>query len=693
MADTAPNPDISFTTQEAIHFTPGKKEPARTVGLSPDQAQRIKILRQQHQGGKDGRAVLTSMSERLQDDQIHIEDIDHLGSVFGGGKKTGEMNPQEKRTHELAGKAINGIRSYLQYTDILIESERSGKSISQIITERNARGEGTLGTKQDYDKLRQEGLNYLIGLPQISEMLPELSELSAAERRAFIEAVLAKDPKLRAAISNSMAQIYENAQKLTQPENDEELMKAQTKKQTNEREFNETMNAIEVSLNNAAIPLSPELKKKILTQIQQGKPLNIILKTIQNEVITETEIPGLPDIKKYEDTWSEIRTLEKQLENVDERRQPGRTAYLTEKLKHANEAFATLEEHFTQNPEILRRYNQVAGLFSTQTDDAGNYHGDITQHINMMKQYQQEIAHSNGVIAQRSAPAEKAFNMSKEVRERQEAQLLRQLETVIPSALITVLDDRYTEMVQLEQTRQQKLEEESKKANDERATDAIQKINKAINTNWVSYDKDTRKKIINTQQINNDIVMMTYFGEDGEKMLMARDLGLQVTQTHDDGTTTTVNFNPAEHDLSSLSEEDRKLLNTVFPTQREAYAQKLFTDYFMAHNEPWKKIKTILRSDGVEHPGIIKLKPHEYKLLEKKFSGILAKGKQDSTQENITKKLKEEGVLDKDLTTWFDRHPKASLLSLILAILAGSVVFASGVTGLNTLKKTLPQMF
>ncbi|MCX6730537.1 MAG: hypothetical protein NTZ55_01690, partial [Candidatus Roizmanbacteria bacterium] len=166
-----------------------------------------------------------------------------------------------------------------------------------------------------------------------------------------------------------------------------------------------------------------------------------------------------------------------------------------------------------------------------------------------------------------------------------EEDLCGELDNILGQAMADAIEERYDVMEErMERFMQDKADKSEKdvKIN-------IMNLRKKMSENWIKYDKTTRKKTVNKDQIKTDVTHLAYaFDKDiALKQIIARDLfgvanfdRINVIDGSDMSLPPPVP--PAVAPAPLLNTEQLKQLDSVFKAAGSEYRDKLFADMFAA---------------------------------------------------------------------------------------------------------------
>ncbi len=617
--------------------------------LSPEARERATKYREERKKGKSGIDVLKSAAEASKKTSFSSREATALEMNFGGGKAKEDLsdpiNPkteidpsaraEEKVNHETARKTISELNAYLQYSDIADVSRRTNKSIDQVIADRVSRGDGSIKSLQEYNAAREKGLDALLASNGIREMFPDLEGSSVAERREYIEAVLAEKVEMRNAVATRVKDIAERARNLPEVTSDEDLKNAEKAKKENEQIRDERITQLIGSIEADQVVLTDAQKQQIKDMVSKGATPDQIVGFIRT--LTVDTVPNAAQFARY----NELKTARDEAFARWEKAKPAATVNKNAKpnpaaeaasnallaaYNNAETALAGVQGTIDQNRTGFDRYSQLSNRYSLdKTDTSG-----VGVRLSEIMSAQGKIRDSERIIADKQANPNKSELATRNNRLLQESALIDSLDNVFSDAAISTFEGMTNKYIEAESKR---LKEDAEK----QTTKDDKAIIKAMDTRWISFDPDTRKPSKDTNQINFDVRMLAYEGEEGIKRLLVRELGFTLVDEHGTPIPGPVDYRTV--DLSTLSDEQKKRLEAVYTKHGEALRDKLFKDMFRARSLGGKLKDRIPGTDKVN------LKKHEWELLEQNFSGKLNEALRKSEKaQRVLKNLEAQGI-------------------------------------------------
>lgn len=632
MAEPISPPIKPPTSSELLSFG-GELRGARLPRAIAETQTEGKKLREQRDKGTDGKQIYQEIASRSKEAKFKSKDSDNLKKRFGGEElketATGLEGPDEsKESCEAASEAIDGNSSYLEYADIQQEAARTGKSFDTIRDER--------GITRTWKDIRENALNTILKLDDMQKMFPELSRITNEEtRRGFIEATLASDPKLSVKMAQKMASIMERAKTLQEKPKDQELEEAKQTKETAGKRIEDGTEKISQIFEDEGITLTDTQKELVQTLTQQGRPPEFILGHLKSQLLDRTTMSHLDKIKRYEQAKTKAKDLEDKLSRTDNTKViPGYAEGLQREHEKEKEIIKNFEETSLKDAETQRQYNQYTKVMelTNEQKEAGLYKGSVAQELSEMQAAKKQIDASDKVIIAKEANATTQEKNWRAERLRQESELIRTIEGVLPESIAELMVERYDEIITL---REQQLAEDIEKAGKEKGekiANGVKTVGEMINSKYIHLDPRTRNRTINHDNIGTDMRFLAYHGEDGVKRLILEKLGF----TAADGVTP---IDAKTVDLSTLAEDQQNTLQEVYASQGNVLKERLFTDYFMARGF------TDRTAFGRFPLGRLALKDHEWQRLEANFKDFLTNGAEHSPAAGkVLKELEAQGI-------------------------------------------------
>lgn len=570
-------------------------------------------------------------------------------AVKEGGKLkiTDEQMPDDVRIDcaaslERADKASAKIDTFLRYTEVQQEADRTGKKAEDIMAEK--------GIKGNWTKIRQQALDSVIELGILKRIAPDLQNAPEEARRIYIESVIATDPKLQAEVGARMSALAQEARNLPDVEEDSELKAARERKGASEKQKEGALNEFVAILAENGYGLNEGLAGEIRTLVDQGKSSEFIVKTLGSKVFNRDSFSEIDNIRK-------LQAAKQELDNADKRYQPyvnsQRANPYEAEYKETRNQYDELKRSLMSNQEFQNQWDTFNELNSLLT-------GEAAQALSFAAKANRDLAEANKTIVQREQQAEKKARPQRAERLRQESELTDKMEQVLAASVSKVLTDRFDEVQAL---RNKEIDEASEKSKSE----GVKRVGEMIKTRWISYDEKHRDKVVRRDNIGEDIKFLLYHGkEDGIKRLMLKELRGAVDVGPAAGNKIYDGWKIM--DLDSLSPDVLKTLNEAYAVHGKAFEDKLVSDFFAARG----LFDTTL-GFGIEALGIHKewamgelaLKEHEWTKLRSEFGQSLEQAlKGAKGGEELLKSLEQQGVPPSILK-------KKGLTYILLALLGG----------------------
>lgn len=634
-----------------------------------------KELREFREQGDSARQAYERLKNSGGQKDFSHQQADSLTETFGAGKAKREENgdltpPQDDREaqliHEAAKRQITQVDNYLTYSQIAIESQATGKSIQDILTERQRQNLPGPKTEAEFQTYRDQSLDFILSVDPTGEVYGDLTKLSPAEKRDYIEDTLARDPELRSAMAKRMNDILESVKALEERPVDTELETAnKDKTEATEQKDSHIDKAIEM-LTDHNITVSDELREQLNKIINEGRPPETILAHLRSSIITIDKIPNANAFAQYLQDTQDIQSLETQIENFNIR---NTDQSVVEKAKARQKAIEQRRDQqdlkFSEDINLkneFETYKTLLRLTSVQKDaDTGIYISPLAERLNDSVKAQKQINEADKTIKQKEAEATKKEDRWRKDRLITESQLLNQLESVMSASVGEVMLDRVNEYQRLSEEKQEFDAQEADKTLGEETGQAIRDVGKRWNKNWGRNDETLRKRVDNRPNIGRDIKYLAYHGEDGVRRLILRDLGFETTEVDPaTGLQVKIPLDWKNVDIDSLPEQDKALFNAVYESQGLALKQRLFSDYYIANSYGGL-------TGGIENARYLKLKDFEYSMLQQHF-GETFEGQISSGEDakRAIQDLKEKGA-----------RKGGGLIGLLFGALIGTGVVAS----------------
>lgn len=658
MPDPVPQAEPRFKVAEVLHF--GGE--TTVVGLTPEMQQAkdktAELRKERANNPSDGKNFLESYKNRPSEKNLTAQNTEDLNLRFGAGEAkreppiTGKIevpdqkkHPEEAVLYTEAQTEIGNINKFLQYSEIMAEVKKTGKTIPTILGEKAI-------DPVDFDKQRGEVLDYLINAEVIQKGLPELATITNPDdRRKLIEETLAADPALRKKIVEKMVSIAERLKALPEAPVSKEVEDANDNKAETQTKITENLDLIRDKLKELGIDdvAAVVLVKDVEKYIKDGKSLDQVLSYLRSESSSRL-LTNIPAINEYIKASNAIDTLQRKLDGLDV------TKALASVVKAAEDQLASAQkiidafETDTGLTAELENYQNITRIFTNQKDNSsstaegGIYLSPVAHGIDQIVKSQKTIITADKIIEEKGEQSKKEQDAWRIDRLLKESNLISEMQNIIPSSIAEVLSSRYDEMVTLETTRMGKVAKEEEEKGNKAVADGIKKVEDAKGKNWIEYKYDpiarTRDKEVHTKALGDDIKYAAYGGEDAIRRLILRDSGLPLTDASGamlmDARGTPYTWKTV--DFSKLPEDRLKVFEQILEKAKSPYEQKLFGDFFLGKNFANRTIF------GMQL-GELALKKHEYELLQRNFSESFEKGINSKAEAKVAmEKLKKSGV-------------------------------------------------
>ena len=675
------SPEVKIAPKEALQFG---SETVTGPTITPEALARLKELRDIREKSTQGKDVLNRAAEFGKEVRFSSAEAHATKLQFGGGKAkenpgpppTAEIDPSEpvleRSSFENAKKAIDEANSFIQYTSIQSEHERTGKTINAIISERVARGEDAINNPTSYNRARESSLDAIFASSAAQQLFPELGTIAETARRTYIESTLAKDPFMRNQVAKALKEVAVETQNLQEVDSDADYKKAKedldVDKPKRDAAKDDVVNAIKADIKNGP-PLTPAQEDAIKKMIDDGNPPETIIRYARGLVLNSTNIDKFDSLNEIVNKQNELAQRSQMLATTT--KAPERASLQAEVANLQTEIRNLTTSNTVTNNE-LHDFSDLLIRYTDQKDAGSVYVSSIAQRASEGSQLSKSIKENEDLIKRKGTDSLKKEGRSRNNRLMKEAELQDRLDNIFSDAVIATLNDRYDKMVILEQ---QRLNEEAKKT----GTDDDKAVLKGMENNWIRFDKTSRQKLVDQNRIRQDMRLLAYEGDDGIKRLMLRELGLKIQKLDAGAPLFDHAGNPVmealDHnnvDLSTLSDEHKKRLDEVFAKHGNNFRDKLFKDSFAA------RTLTSRLKDGVPFTDKMGLKSHEWQMLEEHYSGKLgeALGKSKEAQ-SILKSLEAQGIKPEFRRSWM----LYILMTLGLIAVAPFAVGAVGAVG------------
>lgn len=587
--------------------------------------------------------------------------------------------------HETRAKdIIESTTNYLKYDTLRKAIDAGGGTFPKKLGEKFGINESDY---KNQDGVRNKALDHILNNPTIRDTFGDLlgSVGDIDKQRDLIEETLAKDPALRAEVAKRTEDLRKRAEALPPAKiEDKEIVEAKDKKalaaeqiKYSQDQITNLMKAWAAENPGAAIDIAT-LQKDITYSLQFGPTgVDAMLNRIQGElarrdpnvnaILVHAEKQNL--IKKLE---GEIKLAKDQLGKVDTVmsaiRKPADLRDLETRLAGARSEEKTAKADVDKvkadekYEAAIQKYTEISALTANTKDAEGNYTGSFAQELDIMAKSRQQITEADRTILTRERTMTSADKAQKANREKEEAQLLDEMENIMADSIESMILERAAALGEIEI-------DESDKVKAER----FRKV-EARMQQWSHTDRLKRKVIRDRTAIGEDIRDVAHFEEEGIQRLMLKNMfqSVDVLKDTNGDVVKLPNGNRASWDtigLDQLPADVKATLDEAMAKYGDRFTQKLFTDYFAARG-----IKDITYHGpfGYEKTFGIALKDFEWAKLAEAYGDKLPESLDASnpkTAETMNK-LRAAGIA-----------PDSKKGRLLLAILLG---LGGGVAGIAT---------
>lgn len=663
MPDTPSAESVQPSYTELLAYAPGK-EVVVTKNISPETAEILAKAKEKasQQNGKESLQMLRANTES----RFTPLDALALQEKFGGGKakmdqegknveiKNGDAKPEEQALFESAQEQIQALSGCLEYISIINEAKTSGKNVDGIFEERTR--QGYLKDK-DYKTLREKTLNYIIAKnPNVFNEAfidKDGNQIPLNEKHDFVEGALAKDPIFRNSLAESLKKAAVEADNLPKVEVGEEVATLNEEKKVLDLrkdaltvQINSLLKEIDLNpddediknilgniSNNASFITAERLKTKAFDKLIGNKNEN---KQVPLSHFFNQYEEAVKKMAEKEQTKNSIALASPTQQGSGRRLQnqaPDSSIFdqYVRDTGNAQKTVDTLREDWIDKyPKEYETYKKIMSFLAEENDE-GRKIGEIGIRLNELSGTYEKLNKNKNELDQLNTSVGQKERSTRTTRLRKESEIIDLLDGAVGNAVADALEARYDAVHGAKS-------EAVKKEKEKKMTEEEKKITRAMESNWVSYDRKKHKKSSDRGQIQNDMRVLSYMGEDGLKRMLLRELGWK-TKVGDDEVDIDKK-NVFDLDLSTaLTEEQRKQLDELYSKHNTKYREKLMADFFISQS---LKDKITDRLPFTDKMG---LKKHEWQLLEKNFGGALEKGMNESQGfKNYLSQLEASGI-------------------------------------------------
>lgn len=696
--------DVLAYGGEAKHFIYGQK----------DAQQRADELRNMR-GKVGGRETWRAVVNMKENEAKFRGDSARFAAQFGGGEAKIDSNkeppeiklpatPELSAIHIEARALIEKNAQILTYLEVL--RAPSGERDNVIGVLKKSRIE--LDTVTKFSELRKIALDAILENKDFQKMYPEIVNTQATwgaaspevAKRQLIEDVLAKDDRFQNRLSARMQEVYEGAQKLGAIQGNVEQQNATNEKQQAEDVLNAKVKNIVDLLRKQGI--------KFGTDDPKEKDIKDLLKATPNQVVVADEIARkalnctLSEFQEVKELINIKALIDQEYAKVEVMRNSVKTPQSPAKFlaNQANQTLPYVKEYLrlTQREQTLSA-GTIGGLKTSYDTNIkpllGMGLGVGTNATGMFEQFigdsvaaQDKIQTKNSEIARLKTAGISADGVrSQNDRLLEEARLLTKLEQSLAFSIIDTMEDRYDEMIPLEQQRLEKIEKDLQEKQQLDLAKAVRDLANKTNDKWIKIDKATRKKTANRDNIKKDMLTVAY-GEDKVsivKRMLVEDAGIakfkdpngkDVSWLKVDWKTGTYTYAGAANakQTAKIPEGTVKLVDELYKSEGGQYTDKLFRSFFQSRNIMDHGFLGDLRSDSLA------LHDHEWVMLEDKFGAeVTAAVDANSHTKQALDNLKAAGIIKSNFRLKFLLYLLLGATSLVGGTLLGGWVATGGI--------------
>lgn len=592
-------------------------------------------------------------------------------------KKLLRGTPNEERVNA----AVSRIENLIKYTEGCRNAETSGRGVDVEIG-------------AEWEDIRKSVVDLIISDGKILEKFPDLNGISdEAARIAFIEEVVARDPRLQHIVSEELKSILSKAEALV-PEDSVAKLAKLTDSLTPLTALQEaTTERLQTTLKNEG--LTDEQNEQIAKLIELGETPDRIMRQVSSMVKNNKNID--PNLVSYGEDLSaralhekEVADFNNQLNqekaNVDKTgspKRPSEIARLESLVRQAEQRKETAE----RNMEAKRNaYKARHGL----TDDAafeGKYQefvavtdllkdgSPLLEDITAAVDNQTQIASINASI--KEIESDPDIKSKSEAFKKQSEELTSELENLISTSMGRFIEKKIIDFTADQQTILNAAAREAEKNGEKWIADSTKKIKEKMKE-WGHYNPATRKMDRNRDEIIKDIRGYTVAvanGEDGTKYLLSKVVGFNLDADSEK--------NELARTLTSDTSTTYETLTSEQKMQVDAVFNKKTADFNRLVAEHGDTIKENLMANYIDARGFrdklglgdLTLNSVELAALEKGM-GALIDDKLEKNQQSkqILENLRAKGIRPDFKMKW--------LLYLLLGI-GGLAVGAAGLAAVG----------
>ncbi len=676
--------------------------PDATIAEAPKAPTRVQVLTQtRHKVGVD----TTTLSDSLR--------TAHEGNE--AARKTERDNPAnlEKSMGEISTTEsftqadLDEIKAKLELGDDDPTYKRLSSFASYLGAARQAETNGTnveIELGGSWNSVRDAVVEGIIRDGKLLDKFPELSDITNPdEQKAYVEIVLARDPRLHNEIAQRVNAVLTGVKKdlPTDAENNERenLSKQNEAYGAVKTTVLESLSAVLSSEN-----LPPEKIEHIKKLIEAGLDTETILITLEDTLI---EAKGIKDIyfnlAEYNNALIYTAAIDQEIKDIDARldslpdtkqnqdekrrlqhRRDGLSGQIkagaTEDVDDAKKVFTDKGMTEDQVNDALTKYKQVAR--TTKLD------GNTSKQIKQLVENEAKVKSATRELEKFDSDPDKKAKTEKRAADKEKFK--KDLQEALGKAVAGFLTKKFNDAASDQRIILTAAQKEAEKNGEKWSADALKTINNVLNGTtvggvrtdgrWSTYNEATGKWTFEQAQLATDGGMLAARharGEDGGRELMASFIGYSLDEATEKNKIAASQFGGRAYD--ALSDAEKVQADTVF-NKRRADFDKLYneqgdtiknrfvTDLFRARGFTDKKIL------GVGLGGDLILTKEQYVLLNSYFGETMEKGLKNSKDaQKGLKALQEKGIIPDSKLKW--------LIYILLALGGAAALGTAGAAG------------
>jgi hypothetical protein len=647
---------------------------------------------QQSISGKE--ALLQKIAQAEQKQPVFIsEQAELLKIYFGGGEA--RINPQSKAAEISPGatadeiaifteaqKVVNNLSLILSYCEVMRAQNPTDKLNSLIGLQPPL---PHLSGIRTLDVLRNQVLNIIDTDPSMQRLFPELYAhgIDPVRRRNYLDQALVLDKNFHLKLAERISAAHSALQKLQKVEDAQPVREAKQRlaqeEATYDKQVNQLMQILKgLNLSSNLLVITDPGGSSVSLDINDRQQIKNLLETGDLELVKERIFRGILGCsrKEYEEIMDLNWNLPRQIQEIESEMQKKVAPFAQNPNAQQILNSDPVYQHYSQTYNALKqrqntlegtyRGHQLDSLFNSKilpllTSGASQQNPEGA-FLALLSQAKSQAA-SIEFLKQQVASLESQHASEKEVSRIQrilsEKKILADLQGIIGPAVVDVMEQRYDEVLPLEQKRQ---EEEAKKAQERKGAKiavAQRRIQQEMNERWIKIDPNTGKTI-DCDNIRSDLNLLIYQGENGLKRLFMRNIFgsgtrfnvLRIDPTTGNKTQVQVEWSTFNFTTDELIGEDKELFDTVYAAESANYRKKLMTDYFLARSSG--RIARLLgRHNIIGSTDLLNLRDFEWEALDRNFGKDVSDALSASKEaQGVIKKLEQSGIKPSPKLKW-----------------------------------------